>query len=152
MNYTWETSDLSDVHNNGPGYMYSLICDYERYVRDFGYIPISLFIEGWKCITWKSFGQLIPGDYVYTPQGVRYIVMEEPYESDDEMYLYVEVTKERDDGSFDMSGRSNETLQTGDLYCEDVFHADYRRKKIKIKESEEKIWPILITKTNPPQS
>lgn len=152
MNCTWENSDLADVHNNGPGYMYSLICDYERYVFDFGYMPVCLFIEGWKCITWETFNQLIPGDYVYTPQGVRYLVMETPYESDDEMYLYVEATKERDDGSFDLSGRSNETLQTGDLYSENVIHEDYHTKKAKLKESEEKICTILITKTNQAQS
>ena len=148
---TWTSATLSDVCDNGPGYMYSLLCDYERYVRDFGYIPIAMFIPGWNNITYKEFVNLSPSDIVFTPNGIKYIVVDDPYESDDETRMYVEVVKLNDDGSYDDTGKSNETLETGDLYCVSFVHRDYRRKRLK-KESEEPICPILITKTNQPQN
>lgn len=150
VHLTWDNRTLSDVSANGPNYMYSLLCDYERYVKSFGYIPVELFLQDWKCITYNAFAKLTPGDYIYTPQGVQYRVVDEPYESDDELSLYVEVTMVKPDGSIDTN---TEILQSGDIYSEDVTHGDYRRKRPRDpKEREEKVCPILITKTNQPQS
>lgn len=150
-NYTWAHSNANDVSYNGANYLYSVLLDYERYIRDFGYIPLDDFIKDWKCVTYKAFSELRPGDFVYTPYGHRYKVIEEAYESDDETSLYIEVAEEKEDGSFDESGRSNQIVQTGDVYSENVIHEHYRWKQ-KIRRGEEKLCPILITKTNQPQS
>lgn len=151
MNETWKTATLSDVSDNGSNYLYSLVCDYERYVKNFGFIPIGLFIQGWTCITYKQFEALNIGDIVYTPQGVAYVVTDEPYESDDEIHLYVECSAMKSDGTYDDTGNNVDVLQSGDIYYTDVTHEDYKRKLIK-SESEEPLCPILITKTNPPLS
>ena len=150
-NYTWTNATLGDVSSNGANYMYSLLCDYEKYLKDFGYITIQDFLPRWTCITYKSFEKLYVGDSVYDCVGNEYIVMDEPYESDDETYLYIEVAKLREDRSFDDTGSSNDTFQSGDLYKSPVIHGDYLWKKIK-KEREEQLCPILITKTNQPQN
>lgn len=144
MSYSWANCTMSDVNENGRGYPYTLIFDYERYVKDFGFIPVNDFIKGWTCITRDSFGSLGLTDIVYDCNGNKYVVMDEPYESDDEEYLYVEVRKVDEDGEVQSSG---ETLCTGDLYSENAIHQDYHWKKIKQK-GEEKLCPILITKTN----
>ena len=149
---TWVAANLSDVSDNGPNYMYSLLCDYERYIKNFGFIPVELFLSNWTCVTYKKFELLGPGDIVYTPQGVPYVIVDDPYESDDEVSLYVEAVKMNDDGSYDDTGRYNEVLQTGDIYEDNITHKDYARKSLKRKESEEPLCPILITKTNQPQS
>lgn len=150
---TWTSATLSDVTENGANYMYSLMCDYERYIHSFGYIPVAVFIKGWTCITYKEFEALVPGDIVFTPQGIKYITVDYPYESDDETHLYIEVVVLKDDGSYDDTGHSNEVLQSGDLYSDSVTHHDYRRRKLRLnKESEEPLCPILITKTNQAQS
>lgn len=148
LNETWEKAFLSDVADNGPNYMYSLLCDYEQYVKDFGYIDVKVFLQQWTCITFKSFEQLITGDIVYNCTGVKYIVMDESYESDDENILYIEATKVKKDGTFDKTGFANETFMTGDLYTLPIQHKDYSWRKKKRKESEEPLCPILITKTN----
>lgn len=148
----WEKATLSDVYDNGPGYMYSLLCDYEKYVRDFGYIPINNFIPKWTCISYILFSNLIPGDIVFSPQGTKFIIIDYPFESDDEALLCVEVAILKDDGTYDDTGQYTEILQSGDLYSTDIVHLDYRWKKIKRKESEEPLCPILITKTNQLQS
>ena len=150
-NMTWEQATLGDVWNNGANYMYSLLCDYERYIKNYGYITVNDFLLQWTCITYDSFASLHVGDIVYDPSGTKYIVMERPWESDDETYLCIEVTTVNKDGTFDRTGSSNETLHTGDLYNEPVTHRDYLWK-IRKKESEEALCPILITKTNQPQS
>ena len=149
---TWEGADLSTVSRDGASYLYSLLCDYERYIDNFHFITIQDFLQGWTCISREDFVNLTCGDRVYTPQGQEYVVMEEPWESDDETCVYVEVTMVKDDGTFDNTGRLNEILCTGDLYACDKIHMDYFYKVIKRKESEEPICPILITKTNQPQS
>ena len=64
----------------------------------------------------------------------------------------IKLKKMNDDGSYDDTGRYNEVLQTGDIYEDNITHKDYLRKSLKRKESEEPLCPILITKTNPPQS
>jgi hypothetical protein len=150
LTHTWVAATLSDVLDNGPNYMYSLLCDYERYIKNFGFIPVELFLSDWTCITYKNFELLGPGDIVYTPQGVPYVIVDSPYESDDEVSLYIEAVKMNDDGSYDDTGRYNELLQTGDIYEDNITHKDYARKRK--KESEEPLCPILITKTNQPQS
>lgn len=150
-NYTWEHCSVHDVSYNGGNYLYSLVCDYERYLKDFGFITLDEFIKDWKCVTYKAYSELQIGDFVYSPHGLRYKVMDTPYESDDETCLYMEVAPEREDGSFDESGKSNEVIQDGDVYSENVIHDHYRWKK-KINRGEERVCPILITKTNQPQS
>ena len=150
-NYTWTNCTIGDVSNNGANYMYSLLCDYERYIKDFGYITVQEFLPLWTCITYKSFAKLQVGDSVYLPGGIELIVMDDPFESDDETSLYVEVVQVKEDGTFDDTGNSNEVLNTGDLYSSPVPHKDYLWRKIK-KESEELLCPILITKTNQPQN
>ena len=150
--YTWSGATLNEVSCQGTNYLYSLLCDYERYIKNYGYISIEDFLPQWTCITYHSFQSLSIGESVYAPDGNEYIVMETPCESDDESYLLVEVTRIDDDGKFDDTGWSNETFTTGDLYNEPVTHRDYKwRKKIN-REREEKICPILITKTNQPQN
>ena len=151
MNFTWEHYDnVLDVNNNGPNYLLSLIYDYEKYMRDFGFITMREFIKGCKCITRKTFERLQVGDFVYTPDGRRFVVAEEPWEADDEISLFVEVAK-TDDISIN-TFKNTITMQSGDLYSEDVIHEHYRWKKKINRESEESLCPILITKTNQPQS
>ena len=151
LNKTWEGADLSTVSNNGVGYLYTLLCDYERYVRDFGFIDVEEFLQKWTCIPYNAFVNLAPGDTVYAFHGQKYIVVDEPWEADNESYMYIAITKLNDDGTFDDTGKYNEILNNGDLYAYDKIHMDYYHKKKK-KESEEPICPILITKTNQPQS
>lgn len=146
----WQDDDhISDVHDNGPNYMYSLICDYEKYVSDFGYVSINTFLHGWSCIPRKFFMNLQPGCHVYDPNGICYRVVECPYEAEDEINYYVEVVHIRDDGTI---SSTTEILSTGDLYGEPHVHYDYQWKKHQLKESEEKACPILITKTSQLQS
>lgn len=151
LNETWNGAELSDVADNGSGYMYSLICDYEQYVKDFGYIDVIEFLQHWTCITFSSFEKLNIGDTVYNCHGKEYIVMDEPYESDDEIWLYIEVAEIKPDGTYDESGCTNDTFATGDLYNAPIQHKDYSWKKIK-RESEEPLCPILITKTSQHQN
>lgn len=150
-NYTWINATIGDVSSNGTNYMYSLLCDYQQYLKNFDYITIQDFLPQWTCITYKSFTKLYIGDSVYDCVGNEYIVMDTPYESDDETHLYIEVVQLKEDKTFDDTGASNQVMQTGDLYSEPVTHKDYKWRKRKI-EREEKICPILITKTNQHQS
>ena len=149
-NCTW--NHLSDVYDNGANYMYSLLCDYDKYMQHYGYISLQDFLPSWTCITRKSFSQLSIGESVYAPNGQEYIIMDEVYESEDETYLYVEVAQVRKDGTFDDTGLSNEILQSGDLYKMPVTHFDYTWKKKKIESEGPPLCPILITKTNQHQN
>ena len=150
--YTWSGATLNDVSLQGANYLFSLFYDYEQYVKNYGYISIENFLHQWTCITYHAFQSLSVGESVYTPDGSECIVMDTPYESDDESYLLIEVARIEEDGKFDDTGWSNETFQTGDLYNKPVAHYDYTWKNKINREREEKICPILITKTNQLQS
>ena len=145
---SWDNHNVADVCDNGPNYMYSLICDYEKYIKSFGVIPINIFLKGWTCIQYVDFSNFRIGDTVYTANGDEYEIIDIPYESDDEVNLYVEVRHIRKDGKI---SSTTDILQTGDIYFASVVHKDYYRKKIK-RENEEPLCPILITKTNQPQN
>lgn len=151
MYTAWEDSDrLSDVHDNGPNYMYALIYDYEEYVSKFGYISISVFLHGWSCIPRSLFTFLSSGDIVYDPQGRRYRIIGSPYQSsDDETTVFIEAAHIREDNAI---SSTTEILSSGDIYFEPFVHYDFQWKKQQLKESEEKPCPILITKKSQLQS
>ena len=149
-NCTW--NHLSDVYDNGANYMYSLLCDYDKYMQNYGYISLQDFLPSWTCIPHQVFSHLTIGDTVYLPNGAEYIVMDDAYVSDDEIHLYIEITPLKADGSFDDTGSSNETAQSGDLYKMPVTHSDYTWKKKKIESEGPPLCPILITKTNQHQN
>lgn len=143
---SWKGKDISYVFDCGPEYMYSLLIDYEKYVKSFGFIPVQDFLEGWKCIApGSALGELNAGDFVYTDNGSKYKVYD-VFISDDDL-PYVDAYPELDDGS---TLKVSTTFPAGTVYSEKVTHKDYYWKKI--KEREESICPILITKTNQPQS
>lgn len=149
MYIAWQNDDhICDVYDNGPNYMFSLICDYEKYVKEFGYISITTFLHGWSCIPRNQFQFLSSGERVYDPQGRCYQVIEDARETDDESYV-VEVAMVKAGG---IISDLTQTLSTGDLYSEEFVHYDYQWKKQQLQESEEKPCPILITKTSQPQS
>lgn len=141
---TFQNATLSDVWSQNAYYMYSLLCDYQKMIIDYGR-PMSVgeFLKGWTCITADTFAKLRSGDYVYDCAGTRYIVLEEPYESDDESTLYVECIITDEDG---IATNRTDILQCGDLYSENYTHQAFRWAKKK-KEGD-KLCPILITKTN----
>ena len=102
-NLTWTHSNVSDVYNNGANYTYSLLLDYSAYIKNFGYISIEQFLPQWTCITYKSFQNLKKEDIVYDYRGTKFIVMDDPYESDEGTDLYVEVLPLKEDGTIDIS-------------------------------------------------
>jgi hypothetical protein len=148
MYTAWENDDhICDVHDNGPNYLFGLICDYEEYVRNFGYVSISSFLHGWSCIPSAIFEFLSPGENVYDSFGKCYRIIDHPRETDNG--YVVEVTMVKDDGTItDLT----QTLSSGDIYSEPHVHYDYQWKKHQLKESEEKPCPILITKISQLQS
>ena len=147
MHYTWEHCTMKDLIDYGANYLYAFMCDYERYNHFYGFISVADFLRGWKCVTPDSLASLKRSDNVYDAKGVRYKVTEDSSNYDD--CIFIEVIRQLDDGSF--SG-TTEMIAMGDVYSEDVIHDDFRWKKRINRESEETICPILITKTNQPQS
>lgn len=145
--YTWETCTIRDILECGPNYLYSLLYDYELYNHHFGYISLTDFLRGWKCVTPDTINLLKPTDIIYDAKGVRYKVTEDPSNYDEN--IFIEAVKQLDDGS---TWGTTEMIGMGDVYSEDVIHEDFRWKKRINRESEEIICPILITKTNQPQS
>jgi hypothetical protein len=146
-NFTWNNCTVESVSNNGTNYIYNLLYDYEKYVKDYGYVDLNSFIQEWTCIPYMYFAKLCAGDIVYLCNGEKYIIADESYRCDDDTCLYIEAIKAQDDGTFDISDIS-ETMISGDLYYAPVIHRDYLWKKKIKKESEEKLCPILITRTN----
>lgn len=147
-NNTWINCTIDDVLCNGPNYMYSLTCDYERYVRYFGFISIDDFLQGWNCITFSKFANLQIGDAVYSPTGIKYIVIDEVFENVDGV-LCVEVKSSLDASSTSFVNTS--FVQAGDVYSDSVTHYQYRTRTVN-KNKEEILCPILITKTNQDQN
>ena len=135
---------ISDIRNEGINYLHSLICDYQQYIYDFGFIQLLDFVQGWECISLKNFINLEENDIVYDAVGNKYVVYDVPFESDDETCYYVEVSQEDDK-------TNTQIFSSGDLYLSNKFHSDYNWKQRK-RKGEEILCPILITKTNPHQS
>lgn len=142
LTYSWINMTLKDVQDNGPKYVSSLINDYEQYVHDFGYIPIFEFIQGWTCITYRSFQDLSVNDKVYDAAGQLFSIASEVFAGKDYSYVYA-----------NLNGDENATriLISGTIYSDSVIYKDYH-KKVKNKESEEQLCPILITKINQHQN
>ena len=148
----WSNATLSDVQDGGPNTMYSFICDYERAIKDYGWMPVNEFIKTWTAIRWKDFENLQDGDIVYDYEGNKWQCIELAYMSDDEQYLNVECVQLTHNGMIKVSSTgNNEIFCIGDLY----FASNYTRLaeyKHKILEREERACPILITKTKQLQS
>ena len=150
INIGWKPEDttVGAMYSHGKDYLYGLLIDYERYVHDFGYIPISQFIEGWTCIPPSIFDKLRKTDRVFDYNGDALIICENPYTYGEDNVTYVTVTPVNEDGTIDAS--NTYSLNSGELYSYNVIHMDYFYKTIKAKG--EPLCPILITKTSQPQS
>lgn len=148
----WKNSTLSDVSDGGPNSLYSLICDYQRATKDYGWMPVDDFVKSWTAIKWKDFENLQEDDIVYDCSGNKWKCIESSYMSDDEMYLNVECARIDKDGSFSTTIVSTEIFTIGDLYFAPYYTrlVKYRRKKI--EREEEKACPILIIKTKQHQN
>ena len=142
--FDWEQSTLNKVYDCGNHYLYALIRDYENYIKDYDkYIPLETFLERWTCISPEGFKLLQKGDNVYDYSGMKYTIQNFYYDNDFEtMMVNVE-------GCYG----EKRIFCNGDLYGAPYIHYDYSSwEKIKQKESEEQLCPILITKTNQPQN
>lgn len=139
-----EYTDIVTEDDNASDYYNSFIYDYEKYIQHYGFIPANDFIQGWNCINSKVFKLLKSGDTVYDYRGLSYEVVRKGIS-------YVEVIPL--DVPID-TYHAYPSLHRGEVYCDSVTHEDYKFKDIikKHKEREEKICPILITKTNQAQS
>lgn len=147
----WKNSTLSDVSDGGPNSLYSLICDYQKATKDYGWMPVDDFVKSWTAIRWKDFANLQEDDIVYDCNGNKWKCIEPSYMSVDEMYLHVACTKINEDSSFNTNIGGTEIFTIGDLYFAPYYTrlAEYKHK---ILEREERACPILITKTKQPQS
>lgn len=142
LTHSWINMTLRDVQDNGPKYVSSLINDYERYVHDFGYISVFEFIQGWTCITYRSISDLSINDKVYDATGQLFRIASEVYDGEKYSYVYADLNEDKD---------ATHILISGTIYSDNVIHKDYY-KKVKNKESEEQLCPILITKINQHQN
>lgn len=143
---TW--TDAGQVYDNGPEYTFSLLLDYENYVKDYGAISTKDFLKGWTCICRSSFENFKINDIVYDVNGFKYKVTDQVY-YDDESMPYVEATQIFADGR---ESDYTSTLYAGDVYSDSKVHTDYYFRRKKLQEGEESICPILITKINQPQN
>lgn len=150
INIGWRQEDATAtaMYTHGKNYLYSLIVDYERYMVDFGFIPVAKFITGWTCIPPHIFKALKPTDRVYNYKGEPMIVVDEPYTyNEDEESWYIEVCSVDEDGN---ESKTSFMMDIGELYSYNVIHMDYNYKNIKPKG--EQLCPILITETKQPQN
>ena len=147
----WNNNILSDVSDGGPNSLYSLICDYQKATKDYGWMPVNDFVKSWTAIKWKDFKNLQKDDIVYDYSGSKWICIDSSYLDDDEIHLYVECVRINKDSSFNTSIGYTETFSIGDLYFAPNYTrlAEYRHKNL---EREERACPILITKTKHPQN
>lgn len=143
MEETFEHKTLSDICNMPHNYMYSLLYDYEKFVIKYGVIKLQDYIATWRCIPEQAFRNLYPGLIVYGCHGEQYTIEEEPYESDNEIDIYVEVSRQISDEKIE-----TEILTCGDLYYSTWQNTKESFMKIKTRKEDEKLCPTLITKTN----
>lgn len=142
----WKGS--SEVFDNGHEYTFSLLLDYEKYIEKFGYVSLSKFLKGWTCIARNYFENLKIDDIIYNETGQKHKVISDVY-SDDYNELYVEAVE------LDENGEEHEypySIYAGTAYSREVPHIDYLYKNRIIREGDKPLCPILITKTNQPQS
>lgn len=135
----WSLDNIDSIYGYGKEYLYSLIHDYEMYIRDFGYIPISNFLKGWTCIPPSIFRSLKPGYKLFDINGTQVTIQTEPDPYDG---MFIE--------AIDDINKSGFIIFAGELYAKNISHEDYIYKSIKPKG--ETLCPILITKTKQPQS
>jgi hypothetical protein len=146
---TFENATLGDVASESANYLYSLLCDYEKFILKYKLIPLKEYIPTWTCIPQEAFCQLVENDYFYDCCGNMYKAIDTPYESDDENDYYIECVQVHSDGTEDSS---SQVLQTGDVYASPrVSHLE---TLIKLKPEGEKVklCPILITNQVPHQN
>ena len=150
MNYdTFKDSTLSDIaYNESSNYLYSLICDYEKFILQYGAIALKDYIPTWTCIPKNVFWKLEENDIFYDCCGNQYIVIDAPFESEDENDYYIECVMIHPDGTRD---KTSQMFQTGDVYSEPVVNTKQNFMKLKPK-GEDKICPVLITSQVPLQS
>lgn len=137
--------EINSVTEDGLGYMYSLILDYEQYVVEYGAkTTINDFLKGWTCIPLDKFQQLKVGDIVYTSDGNRYKVTEEPCLADSEDFWYIGAVVDLGNERY---SKTTEMLESGYVYLENMTHVDYKwRKSLKQLEEIKNCKPILIHK------
>ena len=146
---TFKDATLSDIATNeSPNYLYSLLCDYEKFILDYGVISLKEYITTWTCIPRNKFWELEDGDTFYDCCGNMYEAMDAPFESEDENDFYIECALIRPDGIRD---KTTQMLQTGDVYSKPVVNTRQYYTKLKPK-GEEKLCPILITNQVPLQN
>lgn len=136
---------INSVSENGLSYMYNLVLDYEQYVVEYGAkSTINDFLKGWTCIPIDRFEQLKVGDIVYTSNGYKYKIIEGPYWGEDESYMYVTAVVDLGNEQY---SKTEEILESGCVYLENMTHVDYKwRKSLKQLEEIKKCKPILIHK------
>ena len=145
IDIVWKDSTISSMYELGSDYLYGLAIDYERYVKDFGFIPINEFIQGWTCTPPHILETLKKFDNVYDYNGNPLVIAEVNVYNDDD--IFVEVSPLNEDGE---ESSYSYILSAGEIYSYNVIHTDYFYKSIKSKG--ETLCPILITKTKQPQS
>lgn len=136
---TWEYASISDVSNEGSNYLTALLYDYENYIKHHDFVSVEYFLHHWTCIPLDGFRTLVTGDIVYDYLGRELEILE------DSDYLHSRITVK-----YNHAFKKNvEELEAGDLYYAKKTHC---LREDEHKKKEEKICPILITKTNQAQS
>ena len=141
---------LDDVADDGHRALYNLICDYEMINDLYGFCTIEDFLTGWTLIRYKEFSNLKIGDFIYNASGEKYIVTEEPWESDDETYLIVEVAPMIGDVQ-DTDKNHYTYFDSGTAYNKPYVH-QWELYKRQIMRGENKICPFFITNQVQPQN
>lgn len=138
--------DASHACAENRNYLRSLLYDYELYIREFHHVvTLDEFVKGWTIITPEDFGNLKPGDKVYTEGGEEFTIIEAPWISSgsyDEDMLTIEVQDYKNNTLY---------LEAGCVWSEPVCHEDYAWRK-KYYEEEIKEWPTLIIRKKERQS
>lgn len=144
---TFSNASLADINEEGSTYLYSLIVDYQKAVREFGYIGLREFIREWNCIPSSTFMSLCIGDVVYDTNGTKYIAITNAYECfvahADSRIGNIECKVVNNQGNV----VSQTILSAGDAYSSPIYNNVcnyYKKRQIKRKELE--LCPILITK------
>lgn len=134
----WEDASVSDVHREGHNYLISLLYDYESYIKYHEFVSVEYFLHHWTCIPLDGFHTLVTGDIVYDYSGRELEILE------DSNYLRSRIT-----AKYNHAFKKNvEEFDAGDLYYAKNTHFIQEEEHKK----EEKICPILITKTSQAQS
>lgn len=140
VNSKWGIYDLRDIRIANPYLLQSLFIDYEAVTHDYGWMSIADFLNTWTALTFDEIAELKKNDTVFGYMGAELVCMHTA-QTDDDGYVYVEVANKKDLGTTIFMG-------IGELYSSQYRSTLYisGRKKKPIKE-EEKLCPILITKT-----